>query len=129
MMGVTKILGTDSDSTQASSKDSKAKKAQKGPKSKDSKSTEESEEEAASRAMVSSFVPELNANREEFEEVWRNKDESTNPRQHQYDDMIEHEQMAEMENELRKIVDEMMRSELQLLQVWFREEYEICVVE
>lgn len=69
--------------------------------------------------MVSVFVPELNARREEFEEIWKNKDESINPRQYHYDDMIEHEQMGDMESELRKIVDEMMRSELQLLQVYF----------
>lgn len=112
-----KTLGTDSDSTQASSKESKSKKPQKSAKSKDSKSTEESEDEAVSRAMVSSFLPELNAKKEEFDEIWKNKDESFNPRQYHYDDMIEHEQMTEMENELRKIVDEMMRSELQILQV------------
>lgn len=67
--------------------------------------------------MISSFLPDLNAKKEEFEEIWKNKDESSNPWQYHYDDMIEQEQMAEMENELRKIVDEMMRSELQLLQV------------
>lgn len=67
--------------------------------------------------MVSTFVPELTVRKEEFDEVWKNKDETANPQQRPYSDMIEQEQMAEMENELRKIVDEMMGAELQLLQV------------
>ncbi|ERL94357.1 hypothetical protein D910_11638 [Dendroctonus ponderosae] len=54
--------------------------------------------------------------KEEYEEWWRNKDESSNPRQHHYKHIIEHEQMTEMENELRKVVDEMMKAELMLLQ-------------
>lgn len=49
--------------------------------------------------------------------MWRNKDESNNTRQYPYRDIIEHEQMTAMENDLRKIVDEMMRAELVLLQV------------
>lgn len=67
--------------------------------------------------MTSTFVPEITIRKEEYDEVWKNKDESTNPRQYHYQDMIEHEQMTDMENELRKIVDEMMRNELMLLQV------------
>lgn len=51
--------------------------------------------------------------------MWRHKDESTNPMQYHYKDLIEHEQMTEMENELRKVVDEMMKTELLLLQVLF----------
>lgn len=108
--------GTDSDSTQVSSKESKTKKSAK---SKDSKSEESEDELLASKAMTSLFVPELNAKREEFEEIWRNKDETCNPYQYHYNEIIEHEQMIEMEDELRKIVDEMMRSELQLLQEAF----------
>lgn len=69
--------------------------------------------------MISSFVPELNAKREEFEEIWRNKEETNNPHQFHYNDIIEHEQITALEDELRKIVDEMMRSELQLLQEAF----------
>lgn len=55
--------------------------------------------------------------KEEYDEIWRHKDESTNPRQFHDKDIIEHDQMTDMENELRKIVDEMMRAELMLLQV------------
>lgn len=49
--------------------------------------------------------------------MWKNKNELHNPRQFHYTDIIEHQQMSEMENELRKVVDEMMKGELLLLQV------------
>lgn len=78
---------------------------------------EEDEDVVSSRAIVSSFLPELTIRKEEYDDLWKYKDESSNPRQHGYLDIIENEQMTAMENELRKIVDEMMRSELQLLQV------------
>lgn len=113
-------VGTDSEaskSTQMSSKDSKTKK-DKTTKQKESKSSEgEEEEEVSTKAMVSCFVPELNARKEEYDEMWKNKDEKDNPRQFHYMDIVEHEQMTEMENELRKVVDEMMKGELLLLQV------------
>ncbi|XP_050511285.1 dynein regulatory complex protein 11 [Diabrotica virgifera virgifera] len=111
--------GTDSElskSTQISSKESKTKK-DKG-KTKESKA-DDVEEDQSTKALVSTFVPELNLRKEEYDEVWRNKDESGNFRQYHYRYIIEQEQMAEMENELRKVVDEMMRAELELLQEAF----------
>ncbi|XP_008200287.2 dynein regulatory complex protein 11 [Tribolium castaneum] len=110
--------GTDSEmskSTQISSKDSKTKK-DKAPKQKEAKQEGEEGEEVSTKAMVSVFVPELNARKEEYDEIWKNKDESGNPKQFHYMDIIEHEQMTSMENELRKVVDEMMKGELLLLQ-------------
>lgn len=71
------------------------------------------------KAIVSSFIPELTVRKEEYDENWRNKNEFNNPYQYHYLDIIENEQMASMENELRKVVDEMMRAELQLLQEAF----------
>lgn len=62
-------------------------------------------------------MPELNLRKEEYDEVWRSKDETGNFRQFHYKNMIEHEQMTEIENELRKVVDEMMMAELEVLQV------------
>ncbi|CAG9862123.1 unnamed protein product [Phyllotreta striolata] len=111
--------GTDSElskSTQISSKESKTKK-DKG--SKDGKQDAAEEEDQSTKAMVSTFVPELNLRKEEYDEVWRNKDESGNFRQYHYKSMIEQEQMADMEKQLRKIVDEMMMAELELLQEAF----------
>lgn len=62
-------------------------------------------------------MPELNLRKDEYDEIWKNRDESINPYQYSYKDIIENEQMAEMEHELKKVVDEMMKAELQLLQV------------
>ncbi|RZC40926.1 IQ and AAA domain-containing protein 1, partial [Asbolus verrucosus] len=110
--------GTDSElskSTQISSKDSKTKK-DKSAKQKETKTDVDESEEVSTKAMVSTFLPELNARKEEYDEIWKNKDESHNPRQFHYMDIIEHEQMTDMENGLRKVVDEMMKGELLLLQ-------------
>ncbi|KAJ8924583.1 hypothetical protein NQ315_000733 [Exocentrus adspersus] len=108
--------GTDSElSKSTSSKESKTKKEKAVKAVKESKSNEE-EEELTSRAIVSTFVPELNLRKEEYDEVWKNKDESGNPRQFHDKLLIEQEQMADMETELRKVVDEMMVAELELLQ-------------
>uniref|UniRef100_A0AAR5Q5M1 ATPase AAA-type core domain-containing protein n=1 Tax=Dendroctonus ponderosae TaxID=77166 RepID=A0AAR5Q5M1_DENPD len=113
--------GTDSEtskSTPGSSKESKMTKTRASKSGKEPKAAEdvEDEEDWRCKAIVSTFAPELNVRKEEYEEWWRNKDESSNPRQHHYKHIIEHEQMTEMENELRKVVDEMMKAELMLLQ-------------
>ncbi|GLV40805.1 uncharacterized protein CBL_13692 [Carabus blaptoides fortunei] len=79
-------------------------------------SRQDEEEEIDTKAIVSTFLPELATKNEEYEEIWKLKDESANPRQHHYDEIIVNEQMGELENELRKLVDEMMRAELQMLQ-------------
>ncbi|KAI4472154.1 hypothetical protein MML48_1g18424 [Holotrichia oblita] len=115
-------VGTDSElskSTQGSSKDSKTKSKTKSPKAKEENNGEEEEDETFSKAIVSVFLPEINIRKEEYDDVWKNKDESSNPRQYHYAEIIEKEQMAGMEGELRKIVDDMMRAELQLLQEAF----------
>jgi hypothetical protein len=52
-----------------------------------------------------------------YNEIWKGKDESGNLKQQHYDDMIYAEKYGETEMELRRIVDEMMRHELDLLQV------------
>lgn len=54
-----------------------------------------------------------------YNEVWKAKDESANLKQLHYEDMIYAEKYSEVEMELRRIVDEMMRHELDLLQVDF----------
>jgi len=47
--------------------------------------------------------------------VWRGKNEAENPLQNHYLDMIQNEKQIEVEKEIRKIVDEAMRLELELL--------------
>ncbi|XP_076272045.1 dynein regulatory complex protein 11 isoform X2 [Rhynchophorus ferrugineus] len=114
--------GTESEtskSTPASSKDSKSKKDKTSKSPKEGTPNETEDEDGKLKAIVSTFAPELNIRKEEYEEIWRNKNESANPRQYHYKDIIEHEQMTNMENDLRKIVDEMMKAELLLLQEAF----------
>ncbi|KAF5278955.1 hypothetical protein FQA39_LY05633 [Lamprigera yunnana] len=106
--------GTESELSKSSSKESKSKKS-RSPKSKESKDEEE-DKTAALKAITSVFVPELTISKGEYDEYWKNKDESMNPKQYHYHDVILNDQMNLMENELRKVVDEMMRGELQLLQ-------------
>ncbi|CRK93455.1 CLUMA_CG006991, isoform A [Clunio marinus] len=65
----------------------------------------------------SSFLPEIKTGIDEYNEIWRTKDESSNLKQLHYEDMIYAEKYREVEMELRKIVDEMMRNELDLLQI------------
>lgn len=54
-----------------------------------------------------------------FNDVWREKDESMNPSQSYYRNMIYTNKYNEAERELRVIVDDMMRQELELLQAAF----------
>ncbi|KAK5643004.1 hypothetical protein RI129_009171 [Pyrocoelia pectoralis] len=93
--------GTDSELSKSSSKESKSKKS-RSPKSKESKDEKE-DEIAHLKAITSVFVPELTMRKEEYDEFWANKDESSNKRQHYYGDIIYNEQMNSVENELRKI--------------------------
>lgn len=54
-----------------------------------------------------------------FEDIWKFKEDADNPHERYYKDMIEREKMVKIEQEIRNIVDEMMRSELELLQAAF----------
>lgn len=51
-----------------------------------------------------------------FNDVWREKDESMNPTQNYYKNMIYTDKYAETERELRLVIDNLMRQELELLQ-------------
>lgn len=54
-----------------------------------------------------------------FEDMWKFKDDPDNPHERYYKDIIEREKMVKIEQEIRNIVDEIMRSELELLQAAF----------
>ncbi|KAJ6642794.1 Dynein regulatory complex protein 11 [Pseudolycoriella hygida] len=62
------------------------------------------------------FLPDIRSGIDEFNEVWRDKDETMNTKQTFYTDMLYAEKFNEIESELRKVVDEMMRQELEMLQ-------------
>ncbi|KAK9877837.1 hypothetical protein WA026_020069 [Henosepilachna vigintioctopunctata] len=110
--------GTDSEiskSTQLSSKESKSKKDDSS-KSKTNQPDKVVDDLSQTKILTSMFLPELNAQIEEFNEIWRNMDEVVNPFQKHYEDIIINEEITHLESSLRKVVNEMMKVELQLLQ-------------
>lgn len=68
------------------------------------------------KASQSLFLPELKTGVDEFNDVWRSKDESGNPHQTYYEEMVFADKYQEVEAELRRVVDDVMRQELELLQ-------------
>lgn len=53
-----------------------------------------------------------------FEDIWKFKD-NDDPHERYYKDVIERDKMVKIEQEIRNIVDDLMRSELELLQAAF----------
>uniref|UniRef100_A0A182N2Z1 Transcription termination factor 2 n=1 Tax=Anopheles dirus TaxID=7168 RepID=A0A182N2Z1_9DIPT len=114
--------GTESEMSRSSVLSSRESKLKGGGKEKlaQKKPGELSLEEGLDKAfkpMQSSFLPEIKSGIEEYTDIWKGKDESQNLRQTYYDDMIYEEKYADVEAELRRIVDEIMRQELELLQI------------
>ncbi|KAL4702784.1 hypothetical protein ACJJTC_002324 [Scirpophaga incertulas] len=96
------------------SKDSKDKKSSKN--GDNNKPKEEPEDLNIYKCNNSAFLQDIvNAN-EEFEDIWKFKDDIDNPHERYYKDMIEREKVVKIEQEIRNIVDELMRNELELLQ-------------
>ncbi|XP_014471228.1 PREDICTED: IQ and AAA domain-containing protein 1 [Dinoponera quadriceps] len=106
---------TVSKSTAVSSKDSKKSKRSK---SKKDSETEQSEDETdlGFKSVPSNFLPELVHANQEYQEVWRGKDESRNREQLPYLDMIEADKTREVEDEVRAGVDQVMRGDIEALQ-------------
>lgn len=103
------LQGTES--TVSKSTASKESKKSKRSKSKKDSETEQSEDETdlGFKSAPSSFLPELIQVNQEYQDVWKDKDESSNPMQLPDRDMIKAEKMKEVENEVRVIVDQAMR--------------------
>lgn len=68
------------------------------------------------KASQSLFLPEIKTGVDEYNDVWRTKDEASNLRQSHYDEMVFADKYQEVESELRRVVDDVMRQELELLQ-------------
>ncbi|KAJ1529199.1 hypothetical protein ONE63_006003 [Megalurothrips usitatus] len=108
-----------SKSTAPSSKDSKGKKdkAKKAQKEKDpGKKKPDEEEDPGFKMQPSCFLGELITACGAYQDVWAEKDERDNPAQALYRDMIQQDKEREVEAELRKTVDHMLRNELERLQ-------------
>lgn len=97
-----------SKSTAVSSKESKKSKRSK---SKKDSETEQSEDETdlGFKPVPSNFLPELIHANQEYQDVWKDKDESANPMQLPYRDVIEAKKTREIEDQVRVVVDQAMR--------------------
>ncbi|XP_054288457.1 dynein regulatory complex protein 11 [Macrosteles quadrilineatus] len=109
-----------SKSTAPSSKEGKGKKekGKKGTKDKDDakKKKSDEDEDPGFKMGTSSFLSDLMVAGAEYDEVWRGRDESVNPRQTYYPEIIHDQNTAHLEAEIRKVIDEELRAELELLQ-------------
>lgn len=99
---------TISKSTAVSSKESKKSKRSKSKKDSDAEQSED-ETEQGFKSVPSNFLSNLVHANQEYQEVWKTKDESTNAKQMPYLDMIENEKTKEVENEVRVTVDQVLR--------------------
>lgn len=111
--------GTESElsrSSAVSSKESKRSKDKNKAVVKSADLMEEVDFDEGFKASVSTFLPEIKGGIEEFNDTWKEKDESMNPKQAHYHDIIYKDKYSEVETEIRKVIDDMMRQELDLLQ-------------
>ncbi|XP_029162150.1 dynein regulatory complex protein 11 isoform X4 [Nylanderia fulva] len=110
--------GTESTVSKSTAVSSKESKKSKRSKSKKDSETEQSEDETdlGFKSVPSNFLPELIQANQEYQDVWRDKDESTNPMQLPYRDMIEAEKTREVEDEVRTVVDQAIRNDIEALQ-------------
>lgn len=109
--------GTESEisrSSAVSSKESKKAKDKNKPLAK-SADFNMDEVEAGFKVTQSMFLSDIKTGIEEYNEIWKDKDEAGNPKQKHYDDIIYADKYSEVEMDLRRIVDDMMRQELELL--------------
>ncbi|KAG6454726.1 hypothetical protein O3G_MSEX008840 [Manduca sexta] len=101
------------------SKRSKDSKDKKSSKTEENKNKEEVDDLQTYKCRNSAFLQDMvNAN-EEFEDIWKFKPDADDTHERYHKDMIEREKMVKIEQEIRNVVDEMMRSELELLQAAF----------
>ncbi|XP_032521307.2 IQ and AAA domain-containing protein 1-like [Danaus plexippus] len=108
-----------SKSSPVSSKDSKRSKESKDKKSnktEDAKNKDEVEDLKTFKCNPSSFLKDMVEANEEYEDIWKFRDDGNNQNEKYDSDMVEREKMLKVEQEIRNIVDETMRSELELLQ-------------
>ncbi|XP_072753681.1 IQ and AAA domain-containing protein 1-like isoform X2 [Anoplolepis gracilipes] len=110
--------GTESTVSKSTAISSKESKKSKRSKSKKDSETEQSEDETdlGFKSVPSNFLPELIQANQEYQDVWRDKDESANPMQLPYRDMIEAEKTREVEDEIRVGVDQTIRGDIEALQ-------------
>ncbi|XP_043288043.1 dynein regulatory complex protein 11 isoform X2 [Venturia canescens] len=103
----------------SSSKESKKSKSRSKSKKKESPESgggeSQDESDPGMKIQASNFVGEIIRANEEYTDIWRDKDESVNPRQLPYEEIIENEKSREIEEELRVGIDDGIRGDLEAL--------------
>ncbi|PSN29758.1 IQ and AAA domain-containing protein 1 [Blattella germanica] len=94
------------------------RKKDKGKKDKDEgkKKKDEEEEDPGFKMQPSNFLGDMTTAHAEYEDIWKHRDESQNPWQHADIEMIRSQKTSELETELRREVDQLLRAELEILQ-------------
>ncbi|XP_038206918.1 IQ and AAA domain-containing protein 1-like [Zerene cesonia] len=100
------------------SKDSKEKKSNKTDENKN-KDKDELEDLYTFKCTASSFLQEIINTNEEYEDIWKYREDEDDLHEKYDAEMIEREKMAKIEQEIRNTVDDLMRTELDLLQAAF----------
>ncbi|XP_075146333.1 dynein regulatory complex protein 11 [Haematobia irritans] len=114
--------GTESEVSRSSARSSKesrkTKDKSKSPARSGDLNVNENQDEEGNGLQPAQSVclPDIRVEIERFNDIWREKDETGNLLQTQYDDMIYAEKYDEVEREFRRVVDDVMRQELELLQ-------------
>ena len=103
---------TISKSTAGSSKESKRSKKLSKTKKENEPDRSEDESETELRHFPSNFLPQLIHANKVYLETWKDKDESMNPAQRPYLEMIQAEKTREVEDEIRMVVDHELRGKL-----------------
>lgn len=82
----------------------KKDKGKKGSKDDDAKKKKvDDDEDPGFKLGTSNFLADLMVANMEYDEVWKDKDESNNPHQTYYADMIRAQNTAQVEAEVRKV--------------------------
>ncbi|KZC13478.1 IQ and AAA domain-containing protein 1 [Dufourea novaeangliae] len=112
------LVGTESTISKSTAVSSKESKKSKKSKTKKDSETEQSEEETEQgfKSIPSNFLSELVHCNQEYQEIWKNKDESMNAAQLPYVNIIENDKTKEVEHEVRATVDQALRGDIEALQ-------------
>ncbi|XP_050436618.1 dynein regulatory complex protein 11 [Adelges cooleyi] len=106
--------------SQSSSKGTKSHKSKSitsaGKEIKEEKKKKSDDEEAGFKMTPSNFLQELMLVSSEYDEVWKGMDETNNIGQRHIESIVRAQKVAEVERELRKLVDVQLRAELEILQ-------------
>ncbi|XP_042880401.1 IQ and AAA domain-containing protein 1-like [Penaeus japonicus] len=116
--GSSSIVGMARPDDDMTSEDARSveKKSEREKAREQAKQKKKKEEEDRSISLkLSNFVGDIQASCEKYQDVWVVRDIERNPKEHPEKDMIETEQRAKVEVEIRRQVDYLMRQELQRL--------------